>query len=228
VTTQTQSALAVSATTIVPLVAVLAGGEGRRMGGGKPMRRFGSGTLVDRALQLAGGYGPTVVVVLREDGQLNTEIKAQRIYDVAAIPGPLGGLAAVLGWAREQGYSHVQTLPCDAPLLPPDLLSCLAAAVCSDRRAVVAASGGRMHPTCALWTVTAADMIEQQVSSQRFSLIALAECVGLSVVEWPSTTPDVFSNANTDAELEELQIFFLTQEKAELMPHPSVFELPQT
>ena len=177
------------------------------MGGGKPMRRFGSGTLVDRALQLAAGYGPAVVVVLREDGQLNTEIKAQRIYDAAAIPGPLGGLAAVLGWARDHGYSHVLTLPCDAPLLPPNLLTGLAAAVCSDRRAVVAASGGRFHPTCALWTVTAADMIEEQVSSGRFSLIGLAERVGMSVVEWPSTTPDVFSNANTDAELEALRAF---------------------
>ena len=177
------------------------------MGGGQPMRRFGSGTLVDRALQLAAGYGPAVVVVVREDGQLNTEIKAQRIYDAAAIPGPLGGLAAVLGWARDHGYSHVLTLPCDAPLLPPNLLTGLAAAVCSDRRAVVAASGRRIHPTCALWTVSAADMIEEQVSSGRFSLIGLVERVGMSVVEWPSTTPDVFSNANTDAELEALRAY---------------------
>ena len=55
--------------------------------------------------------------------------------------------------------------------------------------------------------MTAAEMIEQQVSSRRFSLIGLAECVGMSVVEWPSTTPDAFSNANTDAELESLQAF---------------------
>lgn len=192
----------------MPLVAVLAGGNGRRMGGGKPMRRFGSGTLVDRALQLAAGYGPTVVVVLREDGQLDPEIKAQRIYDAAAIPGPLGGLAAVLTWARDHGHSHVLTLPCDAPLLPPNLLTGLAAAVCSDRRAAVAASGGRIHPTCALWPVSAADMIEEQVSSGRFSLIGLAERVGMSVVEWPSTTPDAFSNANTNAELERLRTFF--------------------
>lgn len=99
------------------------------------------------------------------------------------------------------------SLPCDAPLLPPDLLTGLAAAVSSDRRAVVAASGGRLHPTCALWTVTAVDTIEQQVSSKRRSLIGLAECVGMSVVEWPSTTPDAFSNGNTDAELESLQAF---------------------
>ena len=112
-----------------------------------------------------------------------------------------------LGWARDRGYSHVLTLPCDAPLLPPDLSTGLTGAVCADRGAVVAASGGRLHPTCALWAVTAADLIEHQVSSQRFSLIALAECVGVSVVEWPSTTPDAFSNANTDADLERLQTF---------------------
>jgi hypothetical protein len=29
----------------------------------------------------------------------------------------------------------------------------------------------------------------------------------MSVVEWPLTTPDVFSNANTEAELEGLQAF---------------------
>jgi hypothetical protein len=29
----------------------------------------------------------------------------------------------------------------------------------------------------------------------------------MSVVEWPSTTPDAFGNANTDAELESLQAF---------------------
>lgn len=177
------------------------------MGGGKPMRRFGSGTLIDRALQLAAGYGPVVVVVVREDGQMDAEINVQRIYDAPAIPAPLGGLAAVLGWARDQGYSHVLTLPCDAPLLPPDLSTGLAAAVRANRDAVVVASGGRLHPTCALWAVTAAERIEQQVSSQRYSLTALAECVGMSVVEWPSTAPDAFSNANTDADLERLQAF---------------------
>lgn len=46
-----------------------------------------------------------------------------------------------------------------------------------------------------------------QIRDELSWLIRLAECVGMSVVEWPLTTPDVFSNANTEAELEGLQAF---------------------
>src|SRR5689334_358156 len=95
---------------------VLAGGEGRRMGGGKPLQRFGDGTLLDRALALARGYADDVAVAVRAAAQAGGS-DAPLIFDDPAIEGPLGGVAAALAHARAAGADAVLTLPCDAPRL---------------------------------------------------------------------------------------------------------------
>jgi molybdopterin-guanine dinucleotide biosynthesis protein A len=46
-------------------VVVLAGGEGRRMGGRKPLRAFGGGTLIGHAVALARTWSSTVAVAVR-------------------------------------------------------------------------------------------------------------------------------------------------------------------
>ena len=52
------------------VVVVLAGGEGRRIGGGKPGLMLGGVSLLDRALALAAGYGRPVAIAVREAGQV--------------------------------------------------------------------------------------------------------------------------------------------------------------
>jgi molybdopterin-guanine dinucleotide biosynthesis protein A len=189
------------------LAVVLAGGDGRRMGGSKPLRRLGATTLVANALGLARGYCPTVAVAVRSSDQLAGGVDAELLTDLPGLEGPLGGLAAALDFARRLGAARVLTLPCDAPRLPSDLCARLEAALDGDGPAqvAVAASGGRLHPTCALWRADSMAALSTYVASGGRSLKGLAGELCMAIVAWEAGDADPFANANTPDELAALQ-----------------------
>jgi molybdopterin-guanine dinucleotide biosynthesis protein A len=164
-------------------VLVLAGGEGRRIGGGKPLRLLGGVTLLDRALALAQRWSDDVLVAAREGGD---------VIDDPAIEGPLGGLAAGLRLGRP-----LLTIACDMPFLPDDLPARLA----SDAAVAVAASGGHLHPVCALWKAEAREALPAYLATGRRSLKDFAEMAGYRAVEWPTEPFDPFFNINDEADL---------------------------
>lgn len=190
------------------MAVVLAGGDGRRMGGSKPLRRLGTTTLVAHAVTLARGYCATLAVSVRTPDQLAGAVDVDLVFDVPGLEGPLGGLAAGLAFAGSRGVNRVLTLPCDAPRLPRDLLSQLEAALEGDgpATAAVAASAGRLHPTCALWPVeeTLAALQPYAASGGR-SLKGLAGELCMAIVAWEPDDGDPFANANTPDELAALQ-----------------------
>ena len=164
-------------------IVILAGGEGRRMGGGKPQRLLGGEALLDRALRQARTWSDEVLVAAREGGDLQ---------DDPAIEGPLGGIAAALALGGD-----VLTMACDMPFLPDDLPARLG----SDAAATVAASGGQLHPVCALWKAEAAAGLPAYLASGRRSLTGFAEAVGYQTVQWPTEPFDPFFNINDEADL---------------------------
>jgi molybdopterin-guanine dinucleotide biosynthesis protein A len=188
-----------------PCVAVvLAGGEGRRMGGSKPTRRLGDTTLIGRALELARTYSDHVAVAVRDESQV-AGAPARLLLDDPAVAGPLAGLASALGFARAMGAGHVLTLPCDTPCLPADFAERFYAADAPAAAVTLARSGGRLHPACALWSERVLDALPAYLASGRSSLCGLAETVGMAVVDWSFTDRDPFANANTPEDLAALQ-----------------------
>lgn len=186
---------------------VLAGGEGRRMGGAKPLRRLGDTTLVGRAVALGRTYSPVVAVAVRDADQVAGAVDACLLLDDPAIEGPLAGLASALGFARQRKVACVLTLPCDSPCLPDDLAARLLAAL-DGSDVAVAQSNGRLHPVCALWRTSALDALAAYLASGRRSLKGFAATVGMTVVDWPGADIDVFANANTPEDLVALQLDF--------------------
>lgn len=182
----------------VPIV-ILAGGEGRRMGGGKPLRMLGGRSLIDRAIEQAQRSSNLVAVSVRQPGQAGP-IKVPEIEDDAG-EGPLAGLASALRFAKTAGAQAVVTIPCDMPLLPANLVSRLQDALPPGSGAAIAASGGELHPVCALWRCTAADALPPYRAAGRASLKGLASEVGYSEVEWPVEPFDPFLNINRPEEL---------------------------
>lgn len=164
-------------------IVILAGGEGRRIGGGKPQRLLGGQSLIDRALARARTWSDSVLVAARQGGDME---------DDPAIEGPLGGVAAALALGGD-----VLTIPCDMPFLPDDL----PARLVSGKAATVAASGGHLHPVCALWTAEAAARLPAYLGTGRRSLRGFAEAVGYEAVEWPVEPYDPFFNVNDEADL---------------------------
>lgn len=183
---------------------VLAGGEGRRMGGAKPLRLLGDTTLVGSALALGRTYSACVAVAVRDATQVAGAVDARLLLDDPTIEGPLAGLASALRFARDRRAACVLTLPCDSPRLPPDLASRLMAAL-GDHDVAVARCDGRLHPVCALWRANALKGLPIYLASGRRSLKGFAATLGMAVVDWPLGDVDAFANANTPEELAMLQ-----------------------
>jgi molybdopterin-guanine dinucleotide biosynthesis protein A len=127
---------------------VLAGGQGRRMGG------------VDKGLQLLSGKPMIEHVIARLAPQVdeivinaNQNLEAYAQFGHAVVPdvtggfaGPLAGLQAGLQAAK---HPLVVTAPCDSPFLPQDLVLRLRAALAGNDLAV-AKTGKQAHPVFAL------------------------------------------------------------------------------
>ena len=119
-----------------PLIVILAGGDGQRMGGAKPLRMLHGERLVDRALRMARAWSDDVRVALRDPRQIEG-VDVPVLLDDPAIEGPLAGLRSALTAAREAGREMVLTIPCDAPFVPADLAARLEAAIGANGAALV-------------------------------------------------------------------------------------------
>jgi molybdenum cofactor guanylyltransferase len=177
---------------------VLAGGQGRRMGG------------VDKGLQLLRGR-PLVAAVLERLAPQVDEILINANQNLAeygrfghrVVPdavggfaGPLAGLHAGLCAAR---HALVLTVPCDSPFLPADLLSRLRAAL-EDCDLAVAKTGKQPHPVFALVRASVRANLEAFLAGGGRKIDAWY--AALKVVEVPfDDEAEAFRNINTREEL---------------------------
>jgi molybdenum cofactor guanylyltransferase len=187
------------------VVVILAGGEGARMGGDKPLRPWGRSTLIARACELAAVYTPRMAIAVRDAGQVRGLGDAPLLLDDPRVPGPIAGLISALRHARTACAGTVLTIACDMPMLPPDLARRLSDAVAGGGLCALPESAGRLHPTCGLWRTQAADLAPAYLAAGRSSLRGLAQAVGAVTVDWGDPSPDPFANANTPMDLAALE-----------------------
>ncbi|MBX3587655.1 MAG: molybdenum cofactor guanylyltransferase [Ramlibacter sp.] len=184
---------------------VLAGGQGRRMGGlDKGLALLDGPPLAQRALdRLRPQVGPLLLSANRHLDQYR-EWGVPVVCDASAgYPGPLAGLLAGLTQCTTPWLACV---PCDAPAFPTDLVARLGANLGPHQGAVVtlpdAQGEPRMQPVFCLLSV-----------QWRGSLQAYLDAGGRRVSEWLQSQPaspvlfdqpgdgDAFVNVNTLAEL---------------------------
>ncbi len=171
---------------------VLAGGKSSRFGSDKALAELDGQTLIARAVDGLAGWCEYVVVAGRETAPAPT------LPDWPAPDmGPLGGLAAALYFARDEGYAAVLSLGVDAAGLPDDLPGLLGAATLPNSAAYVAS-----QPVIGLWPVETVSAIEAILTGTgRHSLRAFAEMTGATAV----TLPLLPANINTAGDLAALQ-----------------------
>ncbi|MBL8538671.1 MAG: molybdenum cofactor guanylyltransferase [Hyphomonadaceae bacterium] len=187
---------------------VLAGGEGVRIGGGKPGRLLAGRRLVDHAIQIARRESKTIAIGLRALEQVSAAA-THVVLDQPGIDGPMASLAAGLAWAKDCGARFLLTLPCDAPFIPHGLVQRLTQRLEASRATVaLPASYGRVHPSCGLWRADVGDRIADYLSSGRRSLQGFAEHVGYVIEDWGAPPRDPFYNINTPEALVAAETWF--------------------
>lgn len=186
----------------VPVV-ILAGGQGTRMGGDKPLRMLAQERLIDRALRQASRWSQVIAVSVRDGSQVQP-INAAMLTDERSVEGPLAGLIAALRFGIENGAEHVMTIAADMPFLPIDLLERLIAAI-DGHGCALASSGGHLHPVCGLWRTATRLEISRYAEEGGRSIRGFATRIGVQSVEWPAQPVDPFFNINTSEDLKEAE-----------------------
>jgi molybdopterin-guanine dinucleotide biosynthesis protein A len=177
---------------------VLAGGQGRRMGG------------VDKGLQPLHGKPMVAAVLARLAPQVdellinaNQNLEAYGSFGYRVVPDAIGGYAGPLAGlhAGLAAASHplVLTAPCDSPFLPGDLLARLRGAL-GGHDLAVAKTGDQPHPVFALVRASVRANLDAFLAGGGRKIDAWY--AALKVVEVPfDDEADAFRNINTLEEL---------------------------
>jgi molybdopterin-guanine dinucleotide biosynthesis protein A len=177
---------------------ILAGGQGRRMGG------------VDKGLQLLHGRPMIAAVLARLAPQVseilinaNQNLDAYAKFGHRVVPdaiggfaGPLAGLHACLGEAR---HELVMTVPCDSPFLPLDLLARLRKHL-GENDLAVAKTGSQAHPVFSLVRASVHDHLSKFLSSGGRKIDAWYSTLEVVEVDFDDEA-EAFRNINTLEEL---------------------------
>ena len=127
---------------------VLAGGQGRRMGGvDKGLQPLRGRPMIEWVLERLGPQVSELIVNANQNIQSYEKYGHRVVRDeIAGFAGPLAGLHAGL---KAASSPLVVTVPCDSPFLPQDLVSRLQGCLAENDLAV-AKTGDQPHPVFAL------------------------------------------------------------------------------
>ena len=189
-------------------VAVLAGGQSRRMGRDKALLPLGGQTLIERVLAAAHPLGYPRVII--GEPAAYTHLKLPVLPDRRPKLGPLGGLYTAL----DATAAPVLLLACDLPFLTPDFLRY--------PRQPDAALIKRSYPTrpqdwqplCALYEPSCLAAVETAIQADQLGMRDLLSNLNLDLVREKDWRPYdehglLFANLNAPEEYERAQAALL-------------------
>ncbi len=179
---------------------ILAGGQGRRMGGvDKGLQLLRDRPMVDWVIERLRPQVGGIVINANQNRDTYTRYGFPVVGDeVGGFAGPLAGLHAGL---KRTARPFILTVPCDSPFLPADLCARLRAGLDgASADLAVAKTGDRSHPVFAL--VRSAVLPHLEAYLQNGGRKIDAWYATLKVVEVPfDDEAEAFSNINTREEL---------------------------
>ena len=177
---------------------ILAGGQGRRMGGvdkglqllrGKPMAQW--------ALERLAPQVDELLINCNQNHEAYARLGRRLVPDeIGGFAGPLAGLHAGL---RAASHPLVVTVPCDSPFLPSDLVSRLESHLGANDLAV-ARTGEQPHPVFSLVRKSVLPNLEQFLRSGGRKIDAWYASLRTVAVAFDDEA-DAFRNINTLEEL---------------------------
>ena len=181
---------------------ILAGGQGRRMGG------------VDKGLQILRGKPMAQWVIERFAPQVNEvlvnanqNLEAYARFGYRVIPDEIGGYAGPLAGLQrglsEASHELVATVPCDSPFLPHDLVERLYLGMQRDGAEIaVAKTGTQAHPVFCLCRKQLLPGLTSFLGAGGRKIDAWYAALNVTEVPFDDEAA-AFSNINTETELKD-------------------------
>ncbi len=184
---------------------VLAGGLARRMGGGdKGLRPLGGRPLLAWTIERARPQVTALALNANGDAARFAEWGLPVVPDgISGFAGPLAGVLAGLEWAAGSvaGATHVASFATDAPFLPRDLVSRLAASLAGGAVLACAASGGQLHPVFGLWPLALRQDLRRALEEGIRKVDQWTARYRLDAVDFAIEPVDPFFNVNRPEDL---------------------------
>jgi len=179
---------------------VLAGGQGRRMGGvDKGLEQLRGKPMVEWVI---ARLAPQVAEIVLNANQ-NLEAYARFGYRVVsdAVGGYAGPLAGLHAGLHAVAQPLAASVPCDSPFLPLDLVARLSAALEAEgAQLAVAKTGAQLHPVFSLLRRELLPSLEAFLAEGGRKIDAWYARVAVVEVSFDDQ-PQAFSNINTREEL---------------------------
>lgn len=162
---------------------ILAGGEGRRLGGiDKGWYELAGRSLIERTIdRVRPQAGRIVISANRSMVRYRTLGYTVHGDDTDDRRGPLAGIATVL---KAAATPYVLIVPVDTPMLPLDLAERLAAAMKSDTDVAIARTPDQLHPLHALMRRSLLDDVQAALFSGVRRVVEWQEPLDRVVVDW--------------------------------------------
>ena len=196
------------------LAAILAGGAGSRMDEPKATAELAGRPLIAYAVAVARAAGLAPFVVAKADSVL-PDLDCPVLIEPDEPRHPLTGIVAAL----EHAEMPIVVLPCDAPLIPPDLLAVLAAT----RSPLAMPEDPRLQPLIARYSPSLLDRLREA----RDGAVPLTELagnlgglrLGESRLRLLGDPEQMFANANEPADLERIaEVLRARREESQARP----------
>lgn len=184
-------------------VAIIAGGKSSRFGYPKADAKYQNSSLIETAVKIAQKISPNILIAAQNKNQF-PDLKLPVYPDVVPNCGPIGGIYTALHFSKTE---YVATLPCDLPLLRPEIIELLFQHNLADRP-VVARSHLGCEPVVAIWPAILQPDLKQMIDNGEFSLFKNLRRLGSNEIDIPKLMPGYdkkwFFNVNYYEDLQKL------------------------
>ena len=181
---------------------ILAGGRSSRFGSDKALVVWHGKTLLAHAAERLRPQVDTIIINTNSDAPQYREPGHALVPDqTKSFEGPLAGVLACLEWAARNGADQLATAAVDTPLFPENLVAAFKKG--AGKKIIAAQSATGLHPTFALWPVSAGPALVSWLSSgQNRSMTDFLKSQSFEIMMFADSGPlDPFFNINTPEDL---------------------------
>ena len=192
---------------------ILAGGKGKRMGGGeKPLQILQGRALIEYVIERAAPQVDELILSSNSDPALYAQLQLPMIADCfPGHSGPLLGISSAMAWATTR-YTRAETLPylacfaADVPFFPENLVAQLLHGMMTNRSQVaVAREAGQLQPLFSVWDIASHSKLERAIAAGVYGPKPLLPELNSITLDVTAESAFDFANINTLQELQALE-----------------------